>query len=287
MPFESLRPGATRINTVARVLLLLEKDDPSISRDARAIAAGIGIIAAAADESLDHSQIAAVLQASLRDCFAESPVHPAGPAHEDALFIRQDDYWNIAWHGHRAHLKCTRGLHCLAFLLQHPGREFHVTELLAHGIETPASHARAIAINGGNGSGNGNGDDLIVAGLYNGDVVLDATAKAQIKRHLAELREEHTEAEQRNDSHRAAAAQEEMAVIIRHLASAIGLGGRDRRTGSDAERARSAVTKRIKDAIHKIAEAIPALGDHLSTRIKTGYFCTYPPHPERPVVWKF
>lgn len=87
-----------------------------------------------------------------------------------------------------------------------------------------------------------------LVGLYNGDVVLDATAKVQIKHRRAELRAEPTEAEQRNDSHLAAEAQEEMDTIAQHLASAIGLGGRDRKVSSDAERARSAVTKRIKQA---------------------------------------
>jgi non-specific serine/threonine protein kinase len=78
-----------------------------------------------------------------------------------------------------------------------------------------------------------------------------------------------------------------MNAIAQHLASAIGLGGRDRKTSSEAERARCAVTKRIKNAIQKIGDAIPTLGHHLTARIKTGYFCSYNPHPDRPVAWKF
>ena len=39
----------------------------------------------------------------------------------------------------------------------------------------------------------------------------------------------------------------------------VGLGGRDRKTSSDAERARSAVTKCIRNAIQKIGHAIPSL----------------------------
>jgi non-specific serine/threonine protein kinase len=78
-----------------------------------------------------------------------------------------------------------------------------------------------------------------------------------------------------------------MDAIAEQLAAAVGLGGRDRRAWSDAERARSTVTKRIKQAIQKIGDAIPALGHHLTARIKTGYFCSYNPHPDRPVSWKF
>lgn len=84
------------------------------------------------------SQIAAALPGSLRDCFPETP---ALPSREESVFRKQDDYWSIAWQGHRAHLKCTRGLHCLALLLRHPGREFHVSELRAHEIAPRAARA--------------------------------------------------------------------------------------------------------------------------------------------------
>jgi hypothetical protein len=78
-----------------------------------------------------------------------------------------------------------------------------------------------------------------------------------------------------------------MDAIAQQLAAAVGFGGRDRRASSNAERARSAVTKRIKRAIDKIAEVIPPLGRHLATRIKTGYFCSYNPDPAHVPVWKF
>lgn len=78
-----------------------------------------------------------------------------------------------------------------------------------------------------------------------------------------------------------------MDAIAHQLAAAVGLGGRDRRASSEADRARSTATKRIKEAIHRIAEVIPPLGHHLAARIKTGYFCSYNPHPDRPVAWKF
>jgi non-specific serine/threonine protein kinase len=117
--------------------------------------------------------------------------------------------------------------------------------------------------------------------------VLDAQAKAEYKRRLKDLQQELEEAERFNDFYRAAKAQHEVNAISRYLACAIGLAGRDRKTSSQAERARSAVTKRIKRAIRKTGEAIPSLGHHLSARIKAGYFCSYNPHPDRPVVWKF
>jgi hypothetical protein len=207
------------------------------------------------------------------------------PTHRDSLFLPQNDYWIIRYHGQGALLKSTRGLHCLALLLRYPGREFHVSELLAclilMGAPTPvpvvtASRRLRDA-----------GDQLVSAGLSDAGPVLDAQAKAECKRRLNDLRQELKEAQQFNDSDRAAKAQEEIHAISRQLASAIGLACRDRKTCSEAERARSAVTKRIKRTIRKIGEVIPSLGHHLSARIKAGYFCSYNPHPDRPVVWKF
>jgi hypothetical protein len=104
---------------------------------------------------------------------------------------------------------------------------------------------------------------------------------------MDELRNDLEEATRFNDSYRATRARSETDAIAQQLTVAVGLGGRDRRYSSKAERARSAVTKRIKEAINRITDVIPSLGRHLAARIKTGYFCSYNPHPNRPVAWKF
>jgi hypothetical protein len=51
------------------------------------------------------------------------------------------------------------------------------------------------------------------------------------------------------------------------------------------ERARLAVTKRIKAAIRKIEQHHTALGVHLIASIKTGYQCAYLPDPHEPIGW--
>jgi hypothetical protein len=205
---------------------------------------------------------------SLADC--------SNPAtDEGSLFLRQNDYWAIRYRGHTALLKSTRGLHYLAVLLRNPGHEFHVGELLARptGVSTPAAPIVA--------------NRRVTGGLRAGVPMLDAQAKADLKSRLNDLRHELNEAERFNDFHRKTEAQNELQAISKYLASAVGVGRRDRKSSSDAERARSAVTKCIKKAIEKIGDAIPSLGCHLATRIKTGYFCSYNPHLDRPVAWKF
>ena len=197
--------------------------------------------------------------------------------HDDFLFSRQGDYWVIRYQGHVAFLKATRGLQCLSLLLHHPGREFHVSELL--GLVIGRSAGRATK---------GHVIDACQGSLSSGaGPVLDARAKAEYKQRLADLRGDLEEAEQFNDSARAERARDEINAIAAQLAFAVGLGGRDRRSDPGAERARCAVTKRIKDSINKIGEAIPSLRRYLVAQIKTGYFCSYNLSQEHPVAWKF
>ena len=56
-------------------------------------------------------------------------------------------------------------------------------------------------------------------------------------------------------------------------------------TACNAERARLAVTKRIKAAVEKIQEHHPALGQHLVASIKTGSRCAYLPGPHDSISW--
>ena len=62
-------------------------------------------------------------------------------------------------------------------------------------------------------------------------------------------------------------------------------GGRSGEAESNAERARVAVTKRIKASVAKIGVLHPALAAHLSTRIKTGYFCLYIGDSDKRHAW--
>jgi hypothetical protein len=71
---------------------------------------------------------------------------------------------------------------------------------------------------------------------------------------------------------------------VGELAAAAGLGGRPRRLGDRSERARKAVTARIRDVIARIERAHPALGAHLRVSITTGTFCAY--SPAAPASWE-
>jgi hypothetical protein len=186
------------------------------------------------------------------------------------LFCREGDYWSIAFAGHTLRLKDSKGLHYLSHLLRHPGQEFHALDLvqgggLPHQERRTRDHGPATTDH----------------------PLLDRQAKAAYTRRLADLRDELREAEEFNDLGRAAKARAELEFITRQLSAAVGLGlgGRNRKTGAAAERARLLVTQRIKAALKKIGEHHPTLSRHLRTSVRTGYFCSYTPDQQPPVRW--
>ena len=116
-----------------------------------------------------------------------------------------------------------------------------------------------------------------------GEEVIDRRARQAYRDRICELQADLEEAELRNDSGAAERVRQELDPLLDHLAKAVGLGGRGRKLGATSERARSAVTWRIRSAIRKIESAHPQLGKHLSNAIRTGVFCSY--SPETPVLW--
>jgi tetratricopeptide (TPR) repeat protein len=190
------------------------------------------------------------------------------------LFRKEGDYWTLVYQGSTCHLKETRGLRAIAVLLHSPGQEQHVLDILtALGEGQRAARRQA------------NGSD--VPGAPQGDLgaTLDPTAKMAYRHRLLDLRATLADAQRCHDLARAAQAQAEIDWLSSELAAAVGLGGRDRQVGADAERARSTITKAIKAAVHKIRQHHPALGHHLATHIKTGLFCQYRLAPGQPTCW--
>ena len=73
-------------------------------------------------------------------------------------------------------------------------------------------------------------------------------------------------------------------ALIRELAAAAGLGGRDRRLGDETERARKTVSARVRDALSKIERVHPELAAHLRGALRMGTICSYT--PAEPTMWK-
>ncbi len=160
--------------------------------------------------------------------------------------------------GH-ARLPDSNGLRQLARLLASPGVELTVLDL------TGRTHAS------------------IAADLGAG---LDARAKREYRRRLVELQAEIDNAEAGNDPIGSERAHVEMDALLRELKRAVGLGGRDRPTGSDVERARINVVRSLRRAIAAIAVQAPLLGAHLDDSVRTGGRCIYLPDPAAAMSWR-
>jgi tetratricopeptide (TPR) repeat protein len=195
------------------------------------------------------------------------------PTHASSVFRREGQYWTIAYEGRTFRLKDVKGLRFLAELLRNPGREIHATELAAVG--------------GDDGSPESVGKEKSSPNAELGDAaeVFDEQAKAEYLRRLEDLRDELQEAERFNDVDRGARLREEIDLLARELASAVGLGGSDREAASAVERARVSVTVKIKVALKNISENSAPLARHLNSTIRTGKFCSYSPDPRAPISW--
>jgi tetratricopeptide (TPR) repeat protein len=199
----------------------------------------------------------------------------AGPPGTGNEFRRDGDVWTVAFSGHAARLRDSKGLRDIAHLLSRPGVEVHCSELIA-------------ATEGAGRVSGASAREIAEAGLSmavsGSDEILDEQARSAYRTRLVELQEDVDEAESLHDPERAARARAEMDLLAGELAAAYGLGGRPRKLGDPTERARKAVTERIRATIGRVSGAHPALGRHLQNSIHTGTFCAY--RPEAPVDWK-
>ena len=181
---------------------------------------------------------------------ASVPIPPAA-----ARLVDRGQFWEVTFAGRTAHLKASKGMTDIGRLLSGPGREIHCLELMG-----------AVAEESSTGE------------------VLDQRARSRYEQRIRDLQEDIDAAEADHDYSRADRSRLEMDALVDHLTAALGLGGRARRSGGSAERARSAVTQRIRSTIRASEEAHAEFARHLATTITTGTYCVY--RPENPVSWK-
>lgn len=115
--------------------------------------------------------------------------------------------------------------------------------------------------------------------------VLDARARESYRRRIEDLDGEIAEAEDWADTARREALETERDVLVDELLAASGLGGRERATGSNRERARVAATKAIATAIDRISVVDASVGHYLQRTIRTGMSCVYEPDGDPLIEW--
>jgi hypothetical protein len=177
----------------------------------------------------------------------------ATPAPKSAASLRRvGDMWEVGYGGRTAYVRDVKGLHDLAALLARPGVELTAIDL--------------VGATGGQHRPDANGPTL------------DRAALAAYRHRLAELADDLADAERNDDIGRAGRARDEREWIVAELRRSTRPGRTARTLGvTTAERARKAVTARIRDAIRRIAEVMPDLGAHLDRSVRTGNTCRYDP----------
>jgi len=161
----------------------------------------------------------------------------------------------ICFCGKEVQLPDSKGLGDIAALIAARGADVHVLTLVGH--------------------------DLARLGA---DPVLDRRAKAEFKARLDALAGDIDDADAAGHADRAERLRGERDALIRELAAAAGLGGRDRRLGDQAERARKTVSARVRDALSKLERVHPDLAVHLRGALRMGTLCCY--EPAEPATWQ-
>ena len=190
-------------------------------------------------------------------CLAlEERVH--APAVEGE-FLRDQEGWRLRYGSVDIHVPDSKGMRHLSVLLARPGVPISALSLTALTDGNPVEDADA-------------------------GPVLDGTALRSYRARLSDLLAEIEAADVAGDVHRSAMAEAERTAVLAELSRGTGLGGRARRAGSTAERARLNATRTTRDAITRIARRCPSLGEHLATTVRTGHRCSY--EPDVPISWR-
>ncbi len=180
---------------------------------------------------------------------AVAPTPPSG-----ASLAWEGATWAVTWAGKTGRVRDSKGVRDLAVLLTRPQQEVHCRELV-----------------GGSDVGDSPGP------------ALDQQARRAYEQRIRDLQSDIDEAREMGDVYRAERAEDELDALVRQLSEAFGLSGRARTTGSAAERARSAVSWRIRAAIRNLGQVHPELARHLQNAVRTGTWCSY--RPETEVSW--
>jgi tetratricopeptide (TPR) repeat protein len=176
---------------------------------------------------------------------------PVAATAASVRMVQEGEVWRVVLGDEVARVRDSRGVQLLAKLVASPGEGLHALVLA------------------------GDGDEPVPDG--DAGPAVDKKALAAYRARLSTVDDALAAAESSGDGRRYDALDRERRMLVAEISRAVGLGGRLRPVGSATERARINVTRRLKDAIARIAASNPAIGQHLSRAVRTGTTSSYDP----------
>src|SRR5271168_4573475 len=152
------------------------------------------------------------------------------PSSAIGIFRKKGEYWTVGYANSSFRLKDTKGFVFLAHLLRHPGIEFHVLDLAGGMAGQGRDDESSLPAQGlPRGAEDLEKEGIQIGSLGDAGEMLDDQAKVNYRRRLSELREELEEAKELGKVERAEKAEQEIDALMKELARAVGLGGRNRK----------------------------------------------------------
>lgn len=175
-----------------------------------------------------------------------------------ASMTRSGGIWTVSWGDESASLPHSKGLSDIATLVFHRGEEMPALRLVSDSTAPGSSR----------------------------DQLIDRSALNAYRIRLVDLDAEIDCAGTDADIGRIEQLEHEREQLLAEIRRATGLAGRLRRDANDpAERARKAVSARIRDAIGRLNAISPRLAAHLDRSIRTGSRCSYMPSADEDIQW--
>jgi pimeloyl-ACP methyl ester carboxylesterase len=181
-------------------------------------------------------------------------------APDSHALIREGDLWRVRYGGEEVHVRHCKGLGDLSRLLIHPGQDIDAVDLVQGAAGASARLHETV------------------------DGRLDRRAEREYRARVAEIEQELEQVTELADLGQLERLSSERETLLEELGRASGLHGRRRPLEDPGEKARKAVSARIRDAIARLSRAHPGLGSHLQATVKTGRTCRYT--PEANTTWR-
>ena len=197
------------------------------------------------------------------------------PATSGAFVFRQASggLWEVAFHGdRRVGLKKLKGMVLIRTLLASPGVPIDASMLVSDSGAAPTGKDQENRISNAIYEG-----EIATTTPWDGTPTFDDRALREIRARLKELSKERQAAQESGDEEEEARVDEEYARIERQLKLDVGLGGRTRRMGSEAEKARHAASRRYSTALAYLKKQLPDLAEHLTKCVRPGVTFVYQP----------